>query len=80
MGYSLIPILLLAAAAMVFYRMWGDRKRECQRLQKELAAKDEIERLQIEVIEKLSKEVADLEQEVEDLEVNWNIPPRDGYY
>ena len=57
MYYSLMLILASAAMFGILIAALGelaDRKRECERLQKSLAAKDEVEMKQIEAIQNLS--------------------------
>ena len=74
MSYSLlIPILfLMMMIPYGLYRELGDRKREIERLQKGLAARDrdlclrdEIEKKQMEVIQNLTKEMGELNTSVE---------------
>ena len=70
MYYSLMLILSVASAAMlgILTAALGelaDRKRECERLQKSLAAKDDIEMKQMEVIHSLTKELAELNRAIE---------------
>ena len=68
MYYSLMLMLASAAMLGILIAALGalaDRKRECERLQKSLAAKDDIEMKQMEVIHSLTKELAELNRVIE---------------
>ena len=68
MYYSLMLILATAAMLGILIAALGelaDRKRECERLQRSLAAKDDIEMKQMDVIHGLTKELAELNRVIE---------------
>ena len=68
MYYSLMLILASAAMFGILIAALGelaDRKRECERLQRSLAAKDDIEMKQMDVIQGLTKELAELNRVIE---------------
>ena len=69
MYYSLMLILASAAMFGILIAALGelaDRKRECERLQRSLAAKDDIEMKQMDVIQGLTKELAELNRVIEE--------------
>ena len=68
MYYSLMLILASAAMFGILIAALGelaDRKRECEGLQRSLAAKDDIEMKQMDVIQGLTKELAELNRVIE---------------